>query len=223
VGSVYVSEVFFTVQGEGILTGVPSVFVRLSGCNLRCTWCDTPYTSWNATGQTLAIDALVDQVRGFGAQHVVLTGGEPMLQERAGELLARLDGLHRTVETAGTVFRDWPIELLSLSPKLSGSTPSGTWAARHDARRLPRDVLERLLVRYPDHQVKWVVQTDAELAEIDALELDVRPDRMLLMPEGRTAEQLNARMPWVVDACKQRGWRVCDRMHVRVWGDRRGV
>src|SRR6201991_2582258 len=101
-----ISEIFYSVQGEGKLTGVPSVFVRTSGCNLRCSWCDTPYTSWTPEGETRTVESLVSEAVAFGARHVVVTGGEPMIAPEIVPLTRELSarGLHITVETAGTVF-----------------------------------------------------------------------------------------------------------------------
>ena len=131
-----VSEIFYSIQGEGILTGVPSVFVRLSGCNLRCVWCDTPYTSWNPEGCNLPLDEILASVRGYSATHVVLTGGEPMIFAECVELTRQLKQaslLHVTVETAGTVYQPVACDLMSISPKLGTSTPfereGGRWAA----------------------------------------------------------------------------------------------
>src|SRR5579871_464103 len=117
------AELFYSVQGEGKLTGVPSVFVRASGCNLRCVWCDTPYASWNPEGQDIPVAQIVTRVREFPARHVVLTGGEPMIMPDIRELAEALaaEGKHITVETAGTVFVPMPINLASISPKLSNS------------------------------------------------------------------------------------------------------
>src|ERR1700704_5838800 len=100
-----VSEIFYSIQGEGMLTGVPSVFVRTSGCNLRCVWCDTPYTSWTPEGPEMAIEEIAKEVARYPATaHVVITGGEPMLFPSVVELAARLKaaGHHITIETAGT-------------------------------------------------------------------------------------------------------------------------
>jgi 7-carboxy-7-deazaguanine synthase len=86
-----ISEIFYSVQGEGILAGVPSVFIRTSGCNLRCSWCDTPYTSWKPEGEDLSIDEVFDRATAFtAARHVVITGGEPMIASGVVELSARL-------------------------------------------------------------------------------------------------------------------------------------
>src|SRR3712207_4613712 len=120
-----VSELFYSIQGEGKLTGVPSVFVRASGCNLRCTWCDTPYASWDPEGEDLPVDEIVRRVAAFQTKHVVRTGGEPMIMPDIGQLCAELHdrGNHVTVETAATVFKAVKLPLASLSPKLSNSTP----------------------------------------------------------------------------------------------------
>src|SRR5579875_3241805 len=97
---VKISEIFYSIQGEGVLAGVPSVFVRTSGCNLRCTWCDTPYTSWNPEGKDQSLEQISETVYGFGAKHVVVTGGEPMIAPEIVQLTNHLKdaGLHITIE-----------------------------------------------------------------------------------------------------------------------------
>src|SRR3712207_3366955 len=119
-----VSELFYSIQGEGKLAGVPSVFVRASGCNLRCAWCDTPYASWEPEGEDVPAEEIARRVAGYGARHVVLTGGEPMIMPDVAELCRRLKdaGHHLTIETAATVWKDVPLDLASLSPKLANST-----------------------------------------------------------------------------------------------------
>lgn len=137
-----ISEIFYSIQGEGELTGVPSVFIRTSGCNLRCRWCDTPYASWNPEGEERSIDSILEEVQKHPARHCVLTGGEPMIARGIHELAAalRADGLHITIETAGTIPpSDIACDLASLSPKLSNSTPNATaiessWVDRHEKR-----------------------------------------------------------------------------------------
>ena len=101
-----ISEIFHSLQGEGELTGVPSVFIRTSGCNLRCAWCDTPYASWNPEGEARSVPALLEAVAAYPAtRHVVLTGGEPMIARDLAELAAgiRATGRHVTIETAATI------------------------------------------------------------------------------------------------------------------------
>src|ERR1700751_4613518 len=153
-----VSEIFFSIQGEGALIGVPSVFVRTSGCNLRCSWCDTPYTSWKPEGAELTLDQIMDEVRAHPARHVVVTGGEPMIAPEIIPLTERLNrlGLHVTIETAGTVFQPVACDLMSISPKLSNSTPTGNFAAQHERLRMRPEVLTDLMSRY-DYQLKFVV------------------------------------------------------------------
>jgi len=142
-----VNELFYSLQGEGKLTGTPSVFVRTSGCNLRCWFCDSYHTSWEPTHATMSVDDIVEEVQSHeDADHVVLTGGEPLIHDDAVTLLEQLDdlGYHTTVETNGTIHRDAPIDLASISPKLASSTPTpkkdpkgnGEWADRHEERRI---------------------------------------------------------------------------------------
>ncbi len=129
-----IAEIFYSVQGEGTLVGVPSVFVRTSGCNLRCTWCDTPYTSWKPEGTEMSNEAILAEVAKFPARHVVITGGEPMLFAPVVALTESLSNVHVTIETAGTVYQPVKADLMSISPKLANSTPEGS--GRSGMRRL---------------------------------------------------------------------------------------
>lgn len=225
-----VAELFDSVQGEGALVGTPSAFVRLSGCNLRCRWCDTPYASWAPEGQPMAVEEVVQATRLLGPslRHVVLTGGEPTLAPGAPALVAALRalGYHVTVETAGTFWRDLAPDLWSMSPKLSNSTPDDEpWRTRHEARRWRPDVLRRMMAAGPAYQLKFVVAEPADLREIDeAVEaLDASPDNVFLMPEGRTVERLDAVAAWLVPAVMERGFRYADRLQLRLFGDTRGT
>ena len=226
-----ISEVFPSIQGEGVLAGVPSLFIRASGCNLRCVWCDTPYTSWQPEGEDWTVERLLEWVAGFPRyRHVVLTGGEPMLFEEierlSRELAAR--GLHTTIETAGTVFRQVACHLMSISPKLANSTPrereGGRWAAAHDRLRYQPEVLWRLMSGY-EYQFKFVVKDPPDLDEVKQVvkEIGVDAKRVLLMPEGVDPGQLQARSQWIVEACKAEGYRFSPRLHVMIWGNKRGV
>lgn len=225
-----ISEIFYSIQGEGSLVGVPSVFVRTSGCNLRCVWCDTPYTSWNPEGEDLTIEAIIQRVLSFSASHVVVTGGEPMIAPEILRLTSALReaGLHITIETAGTVFQPVACDLMSISPKLKNSTPfereGGRWAAQHDRLRYQPDVLRRLMSHYP-HQLKFVVSAESDLDEITAIrkELGALPQSIILMPEGVDRDTLQARGLWITEICKREGYRFSPRLHVDLWGARRGV
>ncbi|MDX2065768.1 MAG: 7-carboxy-7-deazaguanine synthase QueE [Fimbriimonadaceae bacterium] len=223
-----IAEIFASVQGEGVFVGVPSVFVRVSGCNLRCHWCDTPYASWHPEGESASVAEVVARVRAYGVRHVVLTGGEPMLFDEMAELAQHLAaaGHHLTFETAGTVDRLVPCDLMSISPKLAHSTPADPdWGPRHEARRLNLPVLRSLIARYPS-QLKFVVSSPEDLDEIAALLAQLHPlppDRVVLMPEGVVAEVLAERAAWIVPACIERGWRYSPRLHIDLFGNRRGT
>lgn len=241
--SLPIAETFFSLQGEGKLVGVPSFFVRLSGCNLRCRWCDTPYASWNPEGGSRAFDAILAEASAHAATHVVITGGEPMIFKHLPELCDafRAAGAHITIETAGTVFQHVASDLMSISPKLGNSTPGsltkdGTvipdprdpdakWRTLHDQRRINIPALQALLDAYPSRQLKFVVAHEPDLAEIDAL-LDRlqgwSKDDVLLMPEG-VAPAPPAQRAWIVSACMARNWRYCPRLHIDLFGNTRGT
>jgi 7-carboxy-7-deazaguanine synthase len=221
-----IAELFYSIQGEGSLVGVPSVFIRTSGCNLRCSWCDTPYTSWQPEGAELSLRQILDEVRAHPARHVVVIGGEPMIQPEILPLAEQLRaaGLHITIETAGTVFQPVACDLMSISPKLANSIPEGEWAERHDQRRLQPEILMQLMARY-DYQLKFVIQQPEDLAEVRELaaSLDADPLRIILMPEGTGPGQLRERGLWLAEICKEEGFRFSPRLHVDLWGNRRGV
>jgi 7-carboxy-7-deazaguanine synthase len=214
------------VQGEGGLAGIPSVFVRTSGCNLRCSWCDTPYTSWNPEGEDLTFDVILDRVGRFEmARHVVLTGGEPMIAPGIEELsrCLRERGLHVTIETAGTVAASVSCDLMSISPKLSNSTPEGTFRAQHERFRLQPEVLRQLMA-ISDYQLKFVIAAESDVNEVRSIvaHLDADPEKVILMPEGITAEVLNQRGPWIAQICKENGYRFGPRLHIYLYGNARG-
>jgi len=230
-----ISETFTSIQGEGKHTGVPSWFCRLSGCNLRCTWCDTPYASWNPEHTGRTIDSLIEEAKASGVHHAVLTGGEPMIFKQLVPLsnqLAKL-GMHITIETAGTVtLPGVSCHLMSLSPKLANSTPKndprdpdGTWAARHEARRLNFNALNELIVSSPDRQLKFVVADPSDLIEIDTVLAHIagyQPRDIMLMPEGIAVPDQGS-IRWILDVCLKRWWTYCPRLHIALFGDTRGT
>jgi 7-carboxy-7-deazaguanine synthase len=225
---VYISETFVSLQGEGILAGVPSFFIRTSGCNLRCRWCDTPYASWRAEGVRRSVPEILAEARRAAMGHAVITGGEPLLQREMGRLSRALagHGLHVTVETSGTIESDFTCDLLSVSPKTANSDPPGRWRERHRRQRQDLDPLLRLLVRFPEHQLKFVVVDDDDMDEIleivDRLGLTDR-GRVLLMAEGRDAEQVALRAAVVAALCVEHGFRYTPRLHLDLFGGGRGV
>ena len=225
-----ISEIFYSIQGEGMLAGVPSVFVRTSRCNLRCTWCDTPYTSWKPEGDDLPLGAILADVRKRWATHVVVTGGEPMIQPDIVRLTERLKdfGLHITIETAGTVYHKVTCDLMRISPKLKNSTPTrregGKWAAQHDKLRYQPVVLKQLMAEYP-YQLKFVVSEAEDLAEIKGILTETGADRsrVVLMPEGVSPEAIYEKSKWLVEICKQEKFRYGPRLHIDLFGNQRGV
>ncbi len=229
-----VAEIFYSIQGEGELAGVPSVFVRASGCNLRCAWCDTPYASWEPEGKVMTVAAIVAAVGDHAAaRHVVLTGGEPMIAKDMRELAAALKakGYHLTIETAATVApAGIACDLASLSPKLLNSAPDATrhatWRKKHEALRWQPAVIRAWLDAYAC-QFKFVVAAPADVDELEGmlalLQREVPPHKVLLMPEGITPEVLRSRTGWLGELCKARGYRYAPRLQIELYGNKRGT
>ncbi len=225
-----IAEIFYSIQGEGRLAGVPSAFIRTSGCNLRCWFCDTDYTSWKPDGENLTVHEVLDEIAAFATRHVVVTGGEPMISTEIEELCSAFRGrdYHITIETAATVFKPVACNLASLSPKLSNSTPwqreGGRHAPQHEGRRLQFDVIRAFIERY-DYQLKFVIDQPDDVNEVEeTLEQLAGVDRskVLLMPQGVTAEDLHCRGKWLAEACMRHGFRYCPRLHIELYGNVRG-
>jgi len=229
-----IAEIFYSLQGEGELTGVPSVFVRTSGCNLRCAWCDTPYASWNPEGEPRSVAQIVAEVEKHqGAHHVVLTGGEPMIAKELYALAAELkkSRRHITIETAATVA---PVgiacDLASLSPKLLNSAPDAIehaiWRKKHEATRWQPDVVRAWIDAY-DYQFKFVVARPEDVDELEhmlaALHREIPRHKVLLMPEAITLEKMRDRAAWLGELCKARGYRYAHRLHIELYGNKRGT
>lgn len=226
-----ISEIYESRQGEGRLTGTPSVFIRTSGCNLRCHFCDTPFTSWEPEGESLTVANVVERVRQFSTQHVVITGGEPMLPSEIVELTSAIkqENKHITIETAGTVFKDVSCDLMSISPKLSNSTPdsgrAGEWREKHETTRIQPLVINRLIQQY-DYQLKYVVSQQIDLNEIQSHLSGLSnwtPERIWLMPEGVDQDELERKQKWLKPLCEQLGFVFCPRMHIQWYGNTRGT
>jgi 7-carboxy-7-deazaguanine synthase len=241
------AEIFHTLQGEGVSMGAPAVFVRLSLCNLHCVWCDTDHT-WNFEGTPwkhekdavagyvkhkkedviieMGVGEIAEVVRGYGCRRVVLTGGEPLLHE-AGlvELMAALreDGEEWIfeVETNGTKMPGEAfvegVGQMNVSPKLANS-------GMEEGLRVKPEVL-RGLVGTGKAWFKFVVQGESDVQEVLGLVkgYGIPMDRLILMPEGRTVEELDKSAAWLAERCRDLGVRFSDRLHVRLWGDKRGV
>jgi 7-carboxy-7-deazaguanine synthase len=221
-----VTEIFHSLQGEGMLVGTPSIFVRLAGCPVRCSWCDTKHAWDFSAGEELDPDGIVQRVRQWSCKFVVLTGGEPMVgaesTARPGlvELTHRFKdlGKHITIETAGILFvPDLACDLMSISPKLTG--------APHTSMRSGVRVIRQLMDTYPC-QLKFVAESPQDIAEIQRMLADLGPvdtERVLLMPQAATTEELRGRSSMVAEMCKQTGLRFGSRLHIALWGNQRGV
>lgn len=230
--TVRIAEIYQSIQGEGRLTGTESVFVRASGCNLRCWFCDTPYASWEPEGEDLSVDEIARQILQFDCPHAVITGGEPMLFAELIPLCERLKevfGLHITIETAGTLYLPVACDLMSISPKLSSSTPSeetaGPWAVRHERTRHAPKVTCRLVAEY-DYQIKFVIESpaDCEEAEEYLRELPaISREAVWLMPQGTEAAHLHQIGDWLQPYCRQRGYHYCPRRQIEWFGLVRGT
>lgn len=229
-----ISEIFHSLQGEGELTGVPSVFVRTSGCNLRCAWCDTPYASWNPEGGARTVAEIVAAVESHpSTRHVVLTGGEPMIAKDIRTLASELQatGRHITIETAATVApAGIACDLASLSPKLLNSAPDpiehAVWRKKHEATRWQPEVVRSWIDHYP-YQFKFVVARPEDIEELEymlaALHREIPRHKVLLMPEANTLEKMRVRAAWLGELCKSRGYRYAHRLHIELYGNKRGT
>ncbi len=226
-----IAEIYRSVQGEGFLTGTDSVFVRASGCNLRCWFCDTPYTSWAPEGQDLTVDEVLAQCEEWDAGHVVITGGEPMLFAELIPLSEQLAsrGKHVTIETAGTLYLPVTCQLMSISPKLANSAPPAErdprGRRRHVRTRHAPEVSRRLVGESP-HQVKFVVDAPADAAEALAYLADfpeIDRGAAMLMPQGTDAAALARHESWLPAFCREHGLVYCPRKHIEWFGLVRGT
>ncbi|MDA0659771.1 MAG: 7-carboxy-7-deazaguanine synthase QueE [Planctomycetota bacterium] len=227
-----VVEIYRSVQGEGLLAGMSSVFVRTSGCNLRCWFCDTPYASWHPEGIEMGWGDVLASVLEWSDPHVVITGGEPMLQKDLPDLCLALRDhqRHITIETAGTV--DLPVvcDLMSLSPKLSNSKPTAesitpNWVDLHETRRHAPRVMERLLTDY-SYQLKFVVDVPADIDEIERYlqqYSNIDQTRVMLMPQATSVAEHTVKQPWLLEQCSKHQWRYCPRHQLEWYGLRRGT
>ena len=231
-------EIFASLQGEGPSMGVPVAFVRLSRCNLACTWCDTAY-SWRFEGDNrphrdgIAFDRKANQVTlspqetaariaALGQKRLVITGGEPLLQAGAlAEMLAHLPDIAVEIETNGTVAPparlDVRVDQYNVSPKLAHSGNPATQALLPE--RLDAWAAE------PRAFLKFVIAAPEDVAEVLALQARYRfrPERVFLMAEGTDSASLRARQAWLSPLCLEYGFRMSDRMHIHLYGDTRGT
>jgi 7-carboxy-7-deazaguanine synthase len=249
-----ITEIFYSLQGEGRLTGVPSVFIRVAGCPLRCAWCDTKYAWDNSAGEDLSIEEILSRVDALLStpsfafsstqnlelktqnSFIVVTGGEPMVNQHVPLLLIKLAeaGHHITVETSGIAFiPDLPVDLMSISPKfISSQQPvASNQQQRSKAGGMAKSEawpwfshVQKLCKHY-DYQLKFVIDTEDDIAEVTAV-IDslkkIDPQKVLLMPQAKTREELIAKSPMVAELCTRYGYTFCSRLHILLWDTQKG-
>lgn len=224
------SEIFYSIQGEGKNVGTPSVFVRLALCNLRCVWCDTEYTwNWKKFDPQreiveMSVEEVVREIQKHPCKNIVLTGGEPLLQQE--ELVSLMQRLRRDsywfeVETNGTVFPkpafDNLVDQYNCSPKLKSS-----------ANSLKERECRKTLLFFSKSQkatFKFVIKNQKDFSEAVRLieKYKIHREKVYLMPEGKTVESLEVKRPWLIHFCKEQRFHFTDRLHIHLFGDRRGT
>lgn len=238
-----------TIQGEGKLNGIPSLFIRLAGCNLHCIWkgadgslseCDTAYASYRVRQTlTLSIEEIYRIVRHNtnAIHHIVITGGEPFLQASPlKDLCMRLKqekDYHLTIETNATLYEEElvrQIDFFSLSPKLSASVPGPPHSALHEEQRLQPALIQKIIdhcrLNNKDFQLKFVCSGQRDIEEIKELLSRLKnwkDEDILLMPLGSNQAELQNNIRQVLAFCIRNGWRYCDRLHLTLFGNRSGV
>ena len=224
-----ISEIFYSLQGEGALAGVPSVFIRLAGCPLRCRWCDTKYAWEESAGTEYSIKEIVDVAGQWKSKYVVITGGEPMIADELSKLCKALESSaeHITIETAGIAYvPDLSCNLMSISPKLSNSLPADAkLTALHDDSLLDSAVLKELIDHY-EYQLKFVVDRADDIDEINETLADIDPvktDKVFLMPQAANRSEYIEKSPMVAELCKQTGFSFSPRLQILLWDNQRGT
>ena len=239
-------ETYTCLQGEGKYIGIPHILIRVTGCRLRCqfsnSFCDTPYASWKPEKGKYTLNDIVKFYEDNPhIKYTMITGGGPTIHPELLQELCRIGKYYRhtiTIETEGSEFVQTRGDLISLSPKLSNSTPRpGTWMSftnrevtekdkqQHEKWRCNYEAMEQLINNHPDYQLKPVISDEKDLVEVKELQkiLGVPNDKVWLMPEGLVEEELNKRRRWLMELCTEQGYNFTDRLHIIAYGDKRGV
>ncbi|MGD0786079.1 MAG: 7-carboxy-7-deazaguanine synthase QueE [Sedimentisphaerales bacterium] len=216
-----ISEIFYSIQGEGLLAGRPAVFIRLAGCPLRCKFCDTSYALDSSAGKKMTIAEIKKQVKKYKPEYIVITGGEPIISPNLSQLCKALKNYHITIETSGIKFLPGlKCDLMSISPKLSNA-----YRAKADKKRyLKIDQLKKLIKEY-DYQLKFVVEKEKDIAEVKQIIREMKTvdrSKILLMPQAKNLSQYLNRSPLVARLCKETGFTFSLRLQL-VFGEKRPV
>lgn len=234
---IYINEIFGpTIQGEGKYAGHRVGFIRTSGCNLRCAWtrpdgkqnlCDTYFTSWTPEGQHKTLDEIVQKVNEMKVQNIVISGGEPYIQKQLPILIDILKSqkYHITIETNGTIYQDTKADFLSISPKLFSSTPIGQPEEQMHRKNRVQPLALRNLIDKHDYQLKFVISSPKDLEEIRMWQrtLHIPDNKIWLMPEGISKEDLEKTALETAELAIKYGFNYSDRTHIRLWNTKRGV
>lgn len=240
-------EIFHSIQGEGKNIGQPSVFIRTSLCNLHCIWCDTDYTwNWEKTRFahvkdtepsytkykmdemiiSLSLEEIYDEIAKTGCKNIVLTGGEPMMQlDELASLIeffnTKAEDYFFEIETNGTIMPNEKFEALihqyNVSPKLANSNNSKKLREKPEVYRYFTD--------NPKAVFKFVISSEKDLTEVLTICKDykISNKKVYLMPEGTNPEMLQKKQQWLIEICKKHQFNYTDRLHVHIYGDKRGV
>lgn len=224
----HINEIFYSIQGEGFLAGVPSVFIRIAGCPLRCQWCDTKYAWDRKAGSEYSVEKILQTIQKWPCRFIVITGGEPMINSELPELVKQLKASdkHITIETAGIAFvPDMPCDLMSISPKLSNSNPKDPQlASKHENSRLDLAVLRELIDHY-DYQLKFVIEGQIDLSEIQQTIKktgNINQEKVMLMPQATTRDEFISKSPIVADMCIRTGFAFSQRLQILLWNNQKG-
>ncbi|MCE5340231.1 MAG: 7-carboxy-7-deazaguanine synthase QueE [Planctomycetaceae bacterium] len=216
-----ISEIFYSIQGEGFLAGVPSVFIRIAGCPLRCKFCDTSYAADAKSGKKLSISQILTQIKKYPTKYIVITGGEPMVCQNLSLLCKALKKYHITIETAGIKFiGGLKCDLMSISPKLSNA-----YSKPGDKKTyLKIDELQKLISHY-NYQLKFVVEKEKDAKEVNQILKKLKnldSTKVMLMPQARKLADYMKRGELCAKLCKKCGFAFSPRLQITLWGNKKG-
>lgn len=217
-----ISEIFYSIQGEGINIGSPAIFIRLAGCHLRCVWCDSKFTWDMQSGKEMSIQEIIKKIKKFPCKHLVITGGEPLIQQSGIKEL--IEAINKNspkpyfieIETSGSLppqINEY-IDQYNCSPKLSNS----------ENRPINYSIS---LPKFPAEKTwyKFVIDQPTDLKEVKNFikKHKLPQNKIILMPQGITREEIAERSLWLAEVCKKENWRYSTRLHIKIWGNKRGV